>query len=107
MNHAHFSLLWTHTYIQTSAILNMWVIYCPCNGPLFPQCRDFEGNELTEIVSGAFAGSLRSVSLPNNRIATIEPGAFTGVQETATIDLQNNNLSSIPEGVFTAQYRSL
>ena len=70
-------------------------------------CRDFDGNELTEIVSSAFAGSFRSVTVSNNRIARIEPGAFAGVQGFGTIELENNNLATIPEGVFTSRYRTL
>lgn len=70
-------------------------------------CRDFDGNELTEIVSSAFAGSFRTVTLSNNRIVRVEPGAFAGVQEFASIELESNNLVTIPEGVFTSRYRTL
>ena len=73
-----------------------------------PISRNFDGNELTELVSDTFAGTnIRSVSLSNNRIAMIAPGAFAGIRAFGTINLVGNNLETISEGVFTLSYRNL
>ncbi|KAL6085377.1 hypothetical protein STEG23_005133, partial [Scotinomys teguina] len=63
---------------------------------------DLNGNNITRITKTDFAGlrHLRVLQLMENKISTIERGAFQDLKELERLRLNRNNLQLFPELLF-------
>ena len=72
--------------------------------------RNMQYNNIPEIFPGTFNGSqvsFSSITLRDNSIEVVHPGAFAGVAERGLIDLSLNALSTVPDGVFVTSYSTV
>uniref|UniRef100_G1Q043 LRRNT domain-containing protein n=2 Tax=Myotis lucifugus TaxID=59463 RepID=G1Q043_MYOLU len=65
-------------------------------------CEDLNGNNITRITKMDFAGlrHLRVLQLMENKISTIERGAFQDLKELERLRLNRNHLQLFPELLF-------